>query len=126
MQRRPRIIFAGNQLNHGSTDGLDVKTERLYSPAMASRLINVRLDSEDERIARELRRRGVSISDVVRRALRAEAGRTATPQLDGSSLIAEMVAQFPTPARARGRKRLDTTDRRAVQALIAARLRSAR
>jgi post-segregation antitoxin (ccd killing protein) len=45
---------------------------------MASRLLNVRLDPEDANIARQLRARGVSISDVVRRVLRDEAKKLAT------------------------------------------------
>lgn len=81
---------------------------------------------EDQLIARELRARGVSISDVVRRALRVEAEQRAVAPVDADALIAEMLERFPSPTVARRSKRLDTTDRHAVRKHIAARLRSRR
>ena len=39
------------------------------------RLLNVRLDDNDSRLVKRLRERGVSISDLVRGAIRAEARR---------------------------------------------------
>ena len=93
---------------------------------MGTRLINVRLTAEDEPLVQELRARGVSISDVVRRALRAEAKNGAPAPIDVDALMAEMLERFPEPAAAGRSKRPDTTDRRAVRAYIAKRLRARR
>jgi post-segregation antitoxin (ccd killing protein) len=94
--------------------------------SVAARLINVRLAAEDEQLVRELRARGVSISDVVRRALRAEARNTAPAAIDAEALIAEMLERFPTPTKTPRRKRPNATDRRAVREHIVAQLRARR
>jgi len=91
---------------------------------MASRLLNVRLTPEDEVLVARLKARGVSISDVMRRALRAEAAALSAKNTDPDKLIAELQARFPTP-RGASRRRVDTTDRHAVRALIQRKLRRA-
>ena len=89
-------------------------------------LLNVRLGEEDARLVRDLRERGVSISAVVREALRAEARRGQTlGALDVDALLAEMIGAHPTPRRPR-RRRLDTRDRQAVRAAIREKLRGRR
>jgi post-segregation antitoxin (ccd killing protein) len=112
---------------YGSTKwpALDVNTNCIYSRAMASRLLNVRLAPEDERLAQELRARGVSISDVVRRAIRSEARRVKAEPLAVDGLLEDIIARYPTP-NAPARKRPDAADRRAVGAHIRARLRTKR
>ena len=85
-------------------------------------MINVRLAAEDERLVRELQARGISISDVVRRALRAEAAAIEPTAIDARGLIAE----FPAPSGSGRRRRPRTTDRRAVRKHIAARLQKRR
>lgn len=96
---------------------------------MPSRLLNVRLSAEDQVIARELKARGVSISDVVRRALRNEAAEHAVASVDADQLIAEMVERYPSPpasTASTSEERPKTTDRQAVRRYVAARLRSRR
>ena len=90
---------------------------------MASRLLNVRLTPEDERIVARLKARGVSISALMRRALRAEdlLGRSRPPQAE--QLVVEILARYPTPADA-GRQLTDATDRTAVRKHIQKRLRA--
>lgn len=90
---------------------------------MGSRLLNVRLGPEDERLVQQLRARGVSISAVVRRALRVEAANTAGAPVDTEQLLDDILAEHPTPATSR-RKRPTTTDRRAVREHIRRRLRA--
>ena len=89
---------------------------------MGSRLLNVRLDDEDANIARQLRARGVSISAVVRRALRNEAKKLAAEPVDSSGLIDELLSRYPTPKGALP-TRLSATDRKAVRERIADKLR---
>lgn len=89
---------------------------------MPSRLLNVRLGPDDERIVRQLRTRGVSISDLVRRALRAEGDKAAMERPDISRVFEEMLSRYPTPPGVPSR-RPKTTDRRAVSTYIRKRLR---
>lgn len=92
---------------------------------VASRLLNVRLGPEDERLVRHLRARGMPISEVVRRALRAAASTLAPDPSGVDRLIDEMLSRFPTPAvRPRARAGPRATDRRAVRRHIQARLRA--
>lgn len=93
---------------------------------MGARLINVRLAAEDERLVRELQARGISISDVVRRALRAEAAAIEPTAIDARGLIADLISEFPAPSGSGRRRRPRTTDRRAVRKHIAARLQKRR
>jgi Arc/MetJ-type ribon-helix-helix transcriptional regulator len=92
---------------------------------MANRLLNVRLTSEDERIAKRLRARGLSISDIVRRALREAAATAENTRIEPAELEAEMLRRYPTPA-AGPSERPDTLDRRAVREHIRAKLRTTR
>jgi hypothetical protein len=88
------------------------------------RLLNVRLDDNDSRLVKQLRERGVSISDLVRGAIRAEARRAPAPKpLDVDALLAEIQKQYPTPPGAKAAHRIDTTNRREVRELIRSRLR---
>jgi hypothetical protein len=91
-------------------------------------LVNVRLDAEDARRVAELRRAGIQISKIVRKAIRAEheqwvgkraGGRTA------AALLAHIYADHPdTPdVRPRG---YDLRDRRAVRAALKGRARKKR
>lgn len=89
---------------------------------MGSRLLNVRLDDEDANIARRLRARGVSISAVVRRALRDEAKKLAAEPVDSSKLLDELLSRYPTPQGAPP-VRPRATDRDAVREHIAKKLR---
>jgi hypothetical protein len=91
------------------------------------RLLNVRLDDDDARIVKRLRERGISISTVVRKAIRSEAGRAhAEGSFDPVALLAEMKERFPRPPEGRSIPRIDATDRRQVARLIQAKLRGRR
>ena len=106
---------------------LDVNTARMYNHLlMGSRVINVRLGPEDERVARQLRARGISISDVVRRALHAEARKAAESPADTDSVLNEIIERYPTPTRVRRSQRPNTLDRHAVRKHIEQRLRGKR
>jgi post-segregation antitoxin (ccd killing protein) len=95
---------------------------RLYTSEM--RLLNVRLDDEDAQLVRRLRERGVSISDLVRAAIRSEAkALAASAHVDTDALLAEIRRKFPTPARLEGAPRVDATRRRDVQAVVREKLR---
>ncbi|HEY4393113.1 MAG TPA: hypothetical protein VGP64_03580 [Polyangia bacterium] len=88
------------------------------------RLLNVRLDDKDSRLVQELKERGVSISDLVRGAIRAEARRAPkTEPLDVDALVAEIEGTYPTPPRAKKRRRIDTTNRREVAEFIRGKIR---
>ena len=85
----------------------------------------MRLDAEDKRLADQLREEGIPISRIVREAIRTEHARriaTRGRKQKPSALIADLFEQFPDAPRANGHG-IDTTDRRAVQTYIAARLR---
>jgi hypothetical protein len=104
---------------------LDIKTSCLYAPTM--RLLNVRLDDDDAQLVRRLRARGVSISNLVRVALRGEAKALAakTPP-DTDALLTELRRQFPTPAGVLEASRVDGAQRRQVQAFVREKLRRGR
>lgn len=97
----------------------------IYSSGMSSRLFNVRLSPEDAQLVERLRARGISLSEVMRRAIRAEAGELNDQPVDADALIGDLLTQFPTPAGA-ARRRPDATDRHAVRAHIRKRLRARR
>lgn len=92
---------------------------------MAARLLNVRLTPEDQRIVERLKARGVSISEIMRRALRTEDEQAAPTRVDPEALVAELQATHPTPAKAK-RSAIDATDRHAVRKHVQARLRGRR
>jgi hypothetical protein len=88
------------------------------------RLLNVRIAGEDERLVQDLRARGVSISNLVRSAIRAEAKQAQGAQArDPKAILAEMLLRFPTPAGPRRGKAASSSDRRHVKRIIRARLR---
>ena len=88
------------------------------------RLLNVRLDDEDSRLVQQLRERGVSISELVRGAIRAEARRALKPEpLNVDALVAEIQRKYPTPPGAKKRRRIDTTNRQKVAELIRGKIR---
>jgi hypothetical protein len=89
------------------------------------RLLNVRIAPDDERLVKQLREQGVSISDVVRKAIRDEAQRRAGgTRGHRADLLGEMLTRFPTPSGAAPSPRIDSTDRLAVRRAIRRKLRS--
>jgi hypothetical protein len=81
------------------------------------RLLNVRLGDDDARLVRILRDRGVSISTVVRNAIRAEALHKRTGPRDITAILSEMDRLYPTLHPARGQS-VDGTDRKLRQKII--------
>lgn len=92
---------------------------------MTGRLLNVRLTAEDEHLVKQLRDRGVSLSELVRQALRDAASRAEAAPRDPSEIEAEMLRLYPTPPGAKA-SRPDSRDRRAVRAHIQQKLRASR
>ena len=88
------------------------------------KLVNVRLSDEDAAKVADLRRQGVQLSEVVREAVRARhlALRPALTAKDVRPLLEEIFARHPLDARDE-RPAVDTTDRRAVKALVRRKLR---
>jgi Arc/MetJ-type ribon-helix-helix transcriptional regulator len=87
-------------------------------------LLNVRIGDEDARLVRSLREHGISISDVVRGAIRTEAQRIRSAEApDPGALLAEMRDRYPTPPTATAAHRVNSAERRQVQALVRERLR---
>lgn len=88
------------------------------------RLLNVRLDDDDADLVRRLRDRGISISKIVRGAIRSEAQRLQEVSAsDPGALLAEMQARYPGPANTTAAHRVDSADRKQVQELVRAKLR---
>jgi hypothetical protein len=85
-----------------------------------AKLINVRLNDEDEAKLAALRAQGQEVSDLVRKAIRSEyerrkpAKRTA---VDAERIMRELDEKYPTPADA-PRHGIDTTNRQEVQQFI--------
>ena len=92
------------------------------------KLLNVRLNPDDARIAAELRKDGVELSGVVREAIRAvyrtRRGRRAR-QRNVSEIMARIYAEFPDPP-GRRKPRYDLRDGKSLRRLIAAHLRKGR
>jgi hypothetical protein len=103
-----------------------VKTQYIYNPIMA-KLINIRLNDEDEARVAELRERGVEISELVRSAIREaydrQGGQPRTAE-DVRRVMKELDELYPTPADAP--TPVDGTDRRAVRERIGRQLRRKR
>lgn len=88
------------------------------------RLLNVRLDDEDAKLVRALKDRGISISNVVRQAIRSEAGKVqSTASLNTDDLLAEMLERYPPPAGRAPSRRVNSADRRQVQEVVRRKLR---
>jgi hypothetical protein len=79
-------------------------------------LLNVRLTPVEERAVRGLRRAKVNVSELVRRALREAALKSAAPSRSRASVVREVVAALPGPAPTARRPPLD--DRRALASFI--------
>lgn len=92
---------------------------------MASRLLNVRLAPEDGRLVQELRARGISISSVVRHAIRAEARKLRAEPVEADELLRIVMERYPTPANPL-RTEVDASNSRAVREHIRTRLRRKR
>ena len=94
---------------------------------MASRLVNVRLDSARLRKVRKLRKDGVVFSDVVRDAIdrRFEELRGRAAHRDVSAILARVFEQYPDPPRLPARS-YDVHDRRGASRAIRRRLRRGR
>jgi hypothetical protein len=84
-------------------------------------LLNVRLSEDDARLVRALQKRGIAISELVRRAIREEAAAVRHPA-NTDEILRDMTTRFPMP----GRPKVRSTNRRAVQAEIRKRLRRRR
>ena len=91
---------------------------------MSSRLINVRLDEERVRKAQTLRRRGVTLSDVVREAIdeRFSELRRSEFQSDVRAIVRGIFEQYPDPPDLAPRD-YDVHDRREARAAIRRKLR---
>jgi hypothetical protein len=90
--------------------------------------LNVRLSEEDAKIAAHLRRDGVEISTLVRRALRAEFTRRTKGRIDrrpASEIIAEIHARHPTPPD-EPKRDYDVHDRRQAREAILRNLKRGR
>jgi Ribbon-helix-helix protein, copG family len=86
-------------------------------------LLNVRLDDDIARLVRRLRDRGVSISTLVRDAIRAEAQHQVAQPFEPEAVLAEMRSRFPRPPGSPSSRRIDTADRRQAGRLIRGKLR---
>ncbi len=84
-------------------------------------LLNVRLTEDDARLVRTLRARGIVISDLVRRAIRAAAA-SASPPGDSDAILTEMIAQIPLPPR----RQIRSANRREAREEILTKLRKKR
>lgn len=90
-------------------------------------ILNVRLSEEDDTAIRALRARGVSISAFVREAIRAEAAKARTTEVqDVHRVIGEMLKLFPAGTATEIVPTLIAVDRRKMQAAIRARLKRPR
>jgi hypothetical protein len=93
---------------------------------MSSRLVNVRLDIERLRKAQALRKRGVTLSDVLREAIDARfaALRRTVSRVDVNAVVARILEQYPDPPDIPPRG-YDVHDRRAARRAIARKLKPA-
>lgn len=92
------------------------------------KLLNVRLGPEDARKVADLRKEGVSLSRVVRDAIRAAHERSATTRGSrrrASEIMAEIYYEHPDPP-GLPRAICDSRDRRDIRRLIRRRLRRER
>jgi hypothetical protein len=90
--------------------------------------VNVRLDAEDARRVAELRRAGVQISSIVRRAIRGEHERRVGKRAGGravAALLARIYADLPDTPEVEPRG-YDLRDRRAVRTAVERRARARR
>ncbi len=91
-------------------------------------LLNVRLSADDARRAVELRKTGVTISRIVREAIRAEHDRRVRrprSQQETTELLSAIYAAHPDPPRV-PRRAFDLRDRQAARAAIVDKLQRRR
>jgi hypothetical protein len=93
---------------------------------MSSRLVNVRLDVERLRKAQALRKRGFTLSDVLREAIDARfaALRRTASRVDVGVIVARILEQYPDPPDLVPRG-YDVHDRHAARRAIARKLKTA-
>jgi hypothetical protein len=92
------------------------------------KLLNVRLNPEDARMAEHLRRGGVAISAIVRDAIRAAYDRQVTGRRSGrraKDIMADIYRQYPDPPNLPPRE-FDVHDRRSARRAILKRLQQRR
>ncbi len=90
---------------------------------MSPRLVNVRLDDERARKARELQEQGITLSELVREAIDQRYAALETPiEEDVETIMARIYAQHPDPPDAPVRD-YDVHDRHAAAEAIRAHLR---
>jgi hypothetical protein len=99
-----------------------VKTRYLYS--MASRLVNVRLDEERLRKARALRKKGITLSDLVRTAIdeRYQQAISSRGPRDMREILARLDSEYPLTAKDFPPLQYDVHDRHQAAAAIRKRL----
>ena len=91
-------------------------------------LLNVRLSAEDARRAGELRRSGITISRIVREAIRAEHDRRVQrprAKQETTAMLSEIYAAHPDPPRT-PRRAFDLRDRKAARGAILGKLQRRR
>jgi hypothetical protein len=86
------------------------------------RHLTVPLGEDDARLLRVLRQRGVSVSKLIRDAIRTEAGRKQVRPRDVAAILAEMDQLYPVSSSAGG-SQVDGTDRKRRRRLIRKKLR---
>jgi hypothetical protein len=91
---------------------------------MNARLVNVRLDEERLRKAKALRKKGISLSDLVRAAIdeRYERALSSRGPRDVRAILTRLDAEYPISARDLGPLKYDVHDRRQAAAAIQKRL----
>jgi len=94
---------------------------------MATRLVNVRLDPRRIRKAQVLRERGVTLSDVLRKAIdeRFEALHERDEATDLAAIVSSLFERYPDPPDLPPRD-YDVHDRRAARAEIRRRMKRVR
>ena len=91
---------------------------------MSTRLVNVRLDEERLRKAKALRKKGISLSDLVRAAIdqRCEHALSSRGPRDVRAIFTRLDAEYPISARDLGPLKYDVHDRRQAATAIRKRL----
>jgi hypothetical protein len=105
---------------------MGVKTWYIYTVAASARLVNVLLDADRLRKARTLRERGVTLSEVVRKAIDDRfAELWETTDTNPANAVRRIFERFPDPPDLPVRD-YDVHDRRAAHAAIVRNLRGKR
>jgi len=95
---------------------------------MSSRLVNVRLDEERVRKAKELREKGIALSDLVRTAIdeRYEKLSASRKPLDVDAIMADLDAKYPLDKKDFPPQSYNIHDRKQLSAMIRKRLKQKR